>query len=257
MIRVKAVIGVCALCAFVFSAVAVQSAAGAVNGTTGFTCKEKKEPGGVGFADAHCSTAVGTGAKFEHVAIPEGVETKGTGTNAKTAGETTASTLEKIRGSLSGVEVEIQATEAEATASGTNKLGAEHYIEGTGVAKFSGVTVTKPAGKGCKVTGGTVTTKLLRATSLGQGMEGKLEPAEGTVFASVSIEGCSIASLNNTFPVTGSIKCPGVGATTSCTHAATTAQNTLKFGGTKVGVEGVATASGPENIPLVATTVET
>lgn len=255
MIRVKAVVGVCALCALAFSAVAVQSAAGAIKGTTGFTCKEKKEAGGVGFADAHCREAVASGAKFEHVVIPENVTTEGRGINT---------TVGKLQGSISGVLVELQATEVETTATGTNRKTAEgeHFSEGTGLTEFRGVTVTKPAGKGCKVPGGTLTTNKLKATNLGQGMEGKLEPVEGTTFLTVPIEGCTVESLNNKFLVTGSIKCPGTGATVECTHAATTAQATLKFGGQKAGIEVVTTATGRANstelyTPLAVTTIET
>jgi len=91
MIRLKTLIGACVVCALVLSAVVAQSASAV--GTTGFTCKEKKEPGGAGFSDAHCKSEVATGAKFEHVAIPEGTQTEGRVTNEKTASETTASTV--------------------------------------------------------------------------------------------------------------------------------------------------------------------
>jgi hypothetical protein len=112
------------------------------------------------------------------------------------------------------------------------------------------------------VAGGTLTSNKLRGTNLGQGMAGKLEPVEGTTFLTVPIEGCSVPSLNNKFLVTGSISCPGTGATLECTHAATTALNTLKFGGQKAGIEVTTTATGRANstqsyTPLAVTTVET
>lgn len=255
MLRTRAIVGICVLSAIAFSAVAVQGATGAIKGTTGFTCKEKKEAGGVGFADAHCREAIGSGAKFEHVAIAENVTTEGRVTNT---------TVGKLQGTISGVVVELQATEAEGLATGTNKKTAEgeHFSEGTGFTEFRGVTVTKPAGKGCKVPGGAIVSTELRGTNLGQGMEGKLEPVVGTTFMTVSIEGCSIPSLNNKFPVAGSIKCPGTGSTVECTHAATTAQGTLSFGGQKAGIEVTTTATGRANnkepyTPLAVTTVET
>jgi hypothetical protein len=263
MNRPRAAVGLCLLCAVAIAALGVQTALGATNGTTGFTCKEKKEPGGAGFSGPHCTAAdvVGTGAKYEHVAIPEGTTTEGRVTNTTTEGKTVPA---KLRGSVSGVEVELQATGSLGLATGTNKKagGGEHFIEGVGSTTYTGVTVTKPAGKGCKVKGGELATKELRGTSAGQGMEGKLEPASGTEFASVTIEGCSIAGLNNTFPITGSIKCPGDGATVLCTHAAVTAQNTLKFAGQKAGIEVTTTATGRANsseafTPLAVTTVET
>lgn len=251
------------LCALAFSAFAAQSAAAATNGTTGFTCKEKKEPGGAGFSGAHCraADAVASGAKYEHVAIAQNQVTEGRVTNTATGGETTAA---RLRSTLAGVEVELQATGTLGEATGTNKLAAngEHFIEGTGQTTYSGVTVTRPAGKGCKMKGGELKTKLLRGTSAGQGMEGKLEPAEGETFAEFTIEGCSIAALNNVYKLTGNIKCPGDGATVLCTHAATTAQGTLKWSGQKAGVEVTTTATGRANsteafTPLAVTTIET
>lgn len=253
-------IGVCLLCAVAVGAVAAQGAAGAIKGTTGFTCKEKKEAGGVGFSDAHCEKAVGSGAAFEHVAIPQNQVTEGRVTNTNTAGETVVA---KLKSSIAGVEVELQAKKAVGEASGANKLsGEEHFSEGTGKTTFTEVSVTKPAGKGCTVKGTEFTTNLLRGTSLGTGMEGKLEPAEGTKFAEFNVEGCSIAAVNGLYEVTGSIKCSGVGAMVLCTHAATTAQGTLKMRGQKAGVEVTTTATGRANssesfTPLAVTTVET
>jgi hypothetical protein len=261
MTRAKAVVGVCVVCALAMSAIGVQGASAVIKGTTGFTCKEKKEPGGAGFSNADCTTAVGSGAKFEHVAIPENVKTEGRTTNANLAGEHPSG---KLLGAIAGVVVELQATEmvGEATGMNTKNAEGEHYAEGVGKTTFSGITVTKPAGKGCKVPGGKFTTKEVRGTSLGQGMEGKLEPVEGTIFMEVPIEGCSNPSLNNTFPVTGSIKCPGEGAIVTCTHAATTALGTLKFAGNKAGIEATTTATGRANssepfTPLAVTTIET
>jgi hypothetical protein len=261
MIRAKAVIGACVVCALAMSAIGVPSASAVVKGTTGFTCKEKKEAGGAGFSNADCTTAVGSGAKFEHVAIPENVKTEGRVTNTNLAGE---HPLGKLLTSVAGLVVELQATEvvSEATGMNTKNAEGEHYAEGVGKTTFSGVTVTRPAGKGCKVSGGVLTTKELKGTSLGQGMEGKLEPVEGTTFMEVTMEGCSNPGLNTTFAVTGSIKCPGEGAIVTCTHAATTAQGTLKFGGSKAGIEVTTTATGRANstepfTPLAVTTIET
>ena len=263
MLRMKAVIGLCAVCALAVGVFGVQSASAVIKGTTGFTCKESKT-GGAGFSDAHCTTTVASGAKFEHVAIAENVKTEGRVSNEKTASETTASTPAKLRTTVAGVELELQATGTEGIASGSNKKTAEgeHFIEGTGVTTYTGVTVTKPAGKGCKVKEGKITTKELRGTSLGQGMEGKLEPAVGTEFMTITIEGCTIAGLNNVYVITGSIKCPNNGATVLCTEAATTAQATLKFGGQKAGVEVATTATARANsteayTAVAPTTIET
>ncbi len=263
MFKVRAIVGVCALCALALSAVTAQSAVGAIKGTTGFTCKEKKEPGGVGFSGAHCkeSEAVLSGAKFEHVSIPEGVTTEGRVTNTNTEGTLLPVRMHSVN---AGVEVELQANKMVGEATGTNKVNAEgeHFSEGTGKTTYSEVTVLKPAGKGCKVKAAEITTKTLKGTSLGTGMEGKLEPIEGETFAEFEVEACTIAALNGVYKITGSIKCPGDGATVVCTKAATTAQGTLKMRGQKAGIEGTTTATGRKNstepyTPLAVTTIET
>jgi hypothetical protein len=104
---------------------------------------------------------------------------------------------------------------------------------------YSGCSVLKPAGKGCVVKAGTITTKALEGTTEGQ-PENKLKiaPSSGTEIASVTIEKCSVGSLNNTFPVTGSLVATTSGATLFSLHPDTTTQNTLKFGGVKAGLDG-------------------
>ncbi len=253
MIKGRAAVGVCAVCALVVSMAVVQSAVAATNGTTGFTCKESKV-GGAGFSDAHCTAAVGTGAKFEHVAFAENVTTEGRVTGG----------IAKLHSVISGVEVELQATATEGIANGMNTKAAngEHFAQGTGATTYSGVTVTKPEGKGCKVSGGEIKTKELKGTSAGQGMAGKLEPAAGGLFAEFNIEGCSIAALNGKYEVKGSIVCSGEGSTVICTRAATTAQGTLTLRGQKAGIEVSTTATARANssepyTPLAVTTIAT
>jgi len=260
MRRIKAVIGLCVVCALAIGVVGAQGATAAIKGTTGFTCKATGL-GGAGFSDAHCKTAVASGAKFQHVAIAENVKTEGRVTNERTASETTASTPTRLLTVIAGVVVELQANKTEGLATGTNKKNGsgEHLIEGVGSTTYSEVTVTKPAGKGCKVPGGKITTKELRGISTG--MEGKLEPAVGTEFMTVTVEGCTIAALNQNYPITGSVQCPNTGVTIVCTHAATTALGTLKFGGQKAGVEVATTATARANsteeyTPVAATTIE-
>jgi hypothetical protein len=251
------------LCLLAIGAIAVPGAS-ATTGTTAFTCAKKATEGGAGFSKEHCkpSDAVATGAKFEHKAIPENTTTEVRVTNAKTGTGTETATVAKLRSVRAGVELELQATGVEDIAEMQNKIvGGEPVISGTGVTTYSGVTVTKPAGKGCTVEGGKIVTKLLAGTSAGQGMEGKLTPATGTTFATFTISGCSVSALNGTYEVTGSIKCPGEGATVLCTHTATTAQNTLLLGGQKAGIEVATTFSGRANstqafTPLAVTTVE-
>ncbi len=250
----RATIGLCMLCALAFSAFAAQSASAVFSGTTAFTCKEKPEPGGAGFSKAHCKEAdkVASGAKYEHVPIANDTTTDLRGSNAGTAGEEAVPTT--LRSTNSGVELELKATTVSGTGSMHNHLtGEEHIATGTGVITYSGVTVTKPAGKGCKVftdklpgkekgTEGVVDTRELKASTAGQGMGLKFEPAEGTVFASFIIEGCSVSAFNKTYEVTGSVVSSSIdGATVNFTETQTTGQETLKLGGQKAGIEGTLT----------------
>lgn len=62
------------------------------------------------------------------------------------------------------------------------------WAQGTGEINFSGCSVTKPAGKGCVVSGGAVNTKKLFSTSKGLTNQVKIEPNAGTEFASIKIE---------------------------------------------------------------------
>ena len=90
-----------------------------------------------------------------------------------------------------------------------------------------------------------VTTETLSATTDGQGDAILSTPPAEKPFATFFIEGCSVAGLNKTYEVTGSIKTSSVaGATWKYTHTDTTAQNTLKFGGQKAGIEGEFTIKG-------------
>jgi hypothetical protein len=147
----------------------------------------------------------------------------------------------------------------------------EHYIHGQGATTYSGVIVTKPAGKGCKIYAdiegvkgeeGGIKTNTLAGTSTEQGMFGKLEPLEGEVAARFFMEGCTLPGVNGTYTITGSIKCAGDGSTAICNHAETTVQGTLKLNGSiNAGVEVSTTAKGRANstepyTPLAVTTVE-
>lgn len=252
----RAIVGLCMLCALVFSALAAQTAAAASNGTTAFTCKEKVVPGGAGFSKEHCTPAdaVASGAKFEHVEIAEETTTEITGGNNLTEGETQIGLL---RSTQAGVEEELQAKVVEKKP-GTeawmknrkDPVTGEHYIEGEGFLTYTEVEVTKPAGKGCKVfeEGATnekmVTTQKLRATTKGQEMGIKFEPASGTLFAKFTISGCSVAALNGTYETTGSLVAEVNGATISTTEANITTQGNLKLRGQKAGLGGVLTIRG-------------
>jgi len=190
------------------------------------------------FSDAHCLNKVSEGAKFGHEVWGTSPGVLGA-TNADTASGTTAAAPSKLKGALSGVETEITCTTVGGMGSLSNGAAA---FTASGTLEYSGCSVTKPAGKGCAVAGGAITTKELFATNEGQAENTfKITPQEGTEFASIKIESCSNEALNNTFPVTGSVIPSVSGSTVSTTHTGITAQATLKFGGNKAGLEGALT----------------
>lgn len=205
----RAIIGLCMLCALLVSAVAAQGASAETVGTTG-------------------TAPAGTG--YEGNITGEGGETL-------------------LHSVISGVEVELKSTSLTGTGTQVSMLAAategtivkgEHTSNGTGVITYAGVTVVKPAGKGCVVKGGKVVTETLKATTAGQGMFLNFQPNGATPFAKFEIEGCSIAALNGVYEVTGSVKGVPIEGTneTVFTRAATTALTTLKLRGQNAGIAG-------------------
>ncbi len=262
MTRYKTFVGLCILCALAFSAFVAQGASAATKGTTAFTCR-KTGPGG-GFTKAHCKASDAGSGEYSHVAVAEGTTTEIVGTNTATGGEKAAILLKNTQ---AGISYQVQAKNLEGTGWVTNAkdpVTGEHYVHGEMKVQLKELTVTEPVGKGCKIKEGTINSKQLRATTKGQEMSLKFEPAEGTVLAEYSVEGCSVSALNGAYEVTGTIACPVDGATVTCTHAATTEQGTLHERGQNSGIEGSMTLSakdpnegGSELTPLSATTVET
>jgi len=281
----RAIIGLCMLCALAVSAIAAQGASAAPAGTTLFTCVNKGAGGG--FTREHCAKGdVGSG-NFWHVAIAENTTTEITGTTINTAGEPITSKLESVQ---SGVVEELQGKlghilaehESETEPPKIEKSWVinavdpetkEHYYHGENWLRFTEVEVTKPAGKGCKVKNGEVTTRKLKFTSKGQGDELLFKPAKEPTpvepnppFATFVVEGCSIGALNHEYTVTGEVKAETDGATVKTTLAGTKAQGTLKVSGQVAGfqseftVRGTDKAAGDkegEDKPLSPTTVET
>jgi hypothetical protein len=127
------------------------------------------------------------------------------------------------------------------------------FAHGTGVITYKEVTVTAPAGKGCKVKTEEVVTKELTATTKGLENQLNFTPAAGETFAEFTVEGCSIAALNHVYTAKGSVKGTIEGATTRTTHAGTTEQNTLTLSGQKAGIEGVLAIKGPSGNGLAVT----
>jgi len=201
------------------------------------------------FSDAHCTTAGGTNT-FKHNLVSGTIEI--TGSNEKTASGTTAAEASILKGTLSGLETEIKCIGVHYLGVATNTSVSWHGFE---VWVFTGCVVEKPAGRGCKVTGGTVTTKEVETSTVGQtGTNVKVRPATGTEFAGVSLEGC----LNNkpptaVYPVSGSLVASTSGATATTTEASITSQGTLTFGGNAAGLGGAITNSKKAGNPIVLT----
>ncbi|HEX5608646.1 MAG TPA: hypothetical protein VFX45_00980 [Solirubrobacterales bacterium] len=260
----KRTLGLLALCAFALSAFAAQASA-ATNGTTAFTCKETGAGGK--FTKAHCKAADAGEGKFSHVEIPQGTTTEANWTNEKTGSETTATTPAIIKTAATGIGsvFEFQASGVSGTGTLTNKLAGngEHFVDGTVSLAFTGVTVTAPAGKGCKVKGGKIETAPLKITTAGQGMKLNFTPVEGTKFLTFTTEGCSIGSLNTEFGVDGSLNGTLDGATLNTTEAETTTEATLTVGTMVVGIGTSITLSartfggGGAYTPLSYTTIQT
>lgn len=230
MLTLRTTIALCALCACTVSAVVTSSAAA---GQTAFGCGG----GGSGeFSDAHCiNESLGGAYSHFEIAAPLPVDV----TNARTASGTTTPAVSKLKGVVTGVEIEIQCTAVEGSGVMTN---AATSVSATGKLEYSGCSVAKPPSKGCVVTGEKVTTNELTATTNGQAANTvKITPSAGTELAVISIKECSIPALNRSLPVTGSLVVTASGATLSSTHLEITMQGTLKFAGSIAGLEGSVT----------------
>ncbi|HEX6666681.1 MAG TPA: hypothetical protein VF081_08815 [Solirubrobacterales bacterium] len=278
MNRHKAIVGLCMLCALLFSAFAAQSAS-AITGTTAFTCKKNAAP--EDRRGEHCLNEGTAPKEYGHVPIAENTTTELIASNAKTLNNTAESSVIKLRLTVAGIPVELQATGLSGSGWIENKKAAsgEHYSHTKGTTTFTGVTVTEPKERGCKVythkedgSGnpgeegevGVIHTKELTGTTEGQGDNFKFTPAAGEVFANFWLT-CTtkVEACEGTWSIVGSVKGQPNGTTSTLNHATTTAENTLKGRGAKAGFDGNLTISAREKgsggafIPLAETTVTT
>ncbi|HEX6666852.1 MAG TPA: hypothetical protein VF081_09685 [Solirubrobacterales bacterium] len=268
----RTIVGLCMLCVLLVSAFAAQSAS-AITGTTAFTCSK----GSGTLRGEHCLTTGTAAAEYGHVAFSENATTELIATNAKSATNTTAAPTAKLKVTIAGVPLEIGATGVSASGWIENKVGPskEHYVHGKGTITFTGVQVTKPENRGCKVTTdkepgegeeGVVHTTEVTLTTENEGDALALEPVVGDEFMHfwVTCEvGKQIPAIEGTWTCTGILKGVPEGATVNFTHATTTTHNTFKCRGTKAGMEGSLTLSGRNKgseaayAPLSMTTVTT
>lgn len=245
MIGYKSLLAVCMLCALVLSAFGAANAAAEPRAYLCYEGASTKD-----FSDAHCLNKATPPSKFGHGFIGEPSASVGV-TNGDTASGTTASTPATLRSTIAGVEVEVRCTTAGGMGLLTNE---ETYVKASGTIEYTSCTVAKPAGKGCAVKGGAITTNELALSNLGQGAGSiKLSPVSGTEFASVVIEKCSVEPLNGTFPVAGSLIATMTGATVTTSEAGLTAQGTLKLGGSKAGLESALTVKKATELAITLT----
>jgi hypothetical protein len=244
----RAAIGLSLLCALVFSAISVSSAAAATEGTTAFTCS--KEVTTKTFVGEHCLSGTGT-KEYGHKAFTGA--TTIAGTNAKTETETTAAKAAMLNAKLAGVGVTIACTTVSSTGSEVNNLeGEKHDIKGSGIViSYSGCTVPEPASQHCSVAnGGTITTNSLTSTSTNTSIV--FSPPASEIFANILLTGCLTSGLNGVnFPAKGTVAATPNGATLETTEAAST--STLTVGGNPAGLAQTETVrrAGTGGNPLV------
>jgi hypothetical protein len=248
MVSRRSAVALAVMCALAISAVSV---AGASAGPAkAFTCVRAATTGDR--FGPHClASQPGVEERYAHQSFDP--KTPTVVSNEDTVAETTAAAVSVLAGTLSGVVTEIQCTSVTGTGELENKeVEKVAVVHETGILEYTGCTVLKPAGKGCVVSGGKVTTNEL--TAITESTETlAVKPASGTTFASVKIESCSTTALNNTFPVTGTLKATITNATRTTTEVGVTEQGTLKFGGNKAGLSGALTERGPSGNAIVLT----
>jgi hypothetical protein len=258
----KAVIGLCTFVALLACVVMAQGATAAKNRL--FTCKKGAVVGANDFSREHCKAedVLGTTGKgpFQEISVIK--QTEFELTNAKTGPFTETPTNLTVRGTRAGIELEFQATSLSSTGliENTEEEG-EEVVKGTSTLHFTGVTVLKPAGKGCEVestggTGGAIDSELLATTTKGEPTRSfKVAPGSGTVLAKFKVKSCTVAALNGTYELTGSITFTTDGATATSTEAGVTEQGTLFLSGQKAGLAGTYTTTGRLNNTEVYTPV--
>jgi hypothetical protein len=267
----KAIFSLWMLCAMVLSAISAQ---GASAGQTAFTCVA-----GTGFSTEHCVPGQ-TGTSFGHVAITETTHAKFS--NEKTNATTTGPTDWTLRITIAATNFEISATGLEGLGELKNEvvageMRASGETDANGLT-FTGVTVTAPAGKGCKVfednggvkgAEGVVRTKPLKGRTTvvkdkEEGVEEErhsviIEPqaAGSTVLATFFVEcekGKGVPEeLEGHWEITGTLTSPTHGATITANHTTITEAKGLKGKGVKAGLVGKSTVTAGK-FPITETT---
>jgi hypothetical protein len=219
------VIALSVLVALAISAVGPQGAS--AEGLGLYTCENTGS--GPGFTSSTCETPSGSGP-WQQVLANEKISRRWSSTGKVV-----------LKTTYAGVKLTLAAA---ATASGIGTVensvsGKETYTHGSDTLKLEEVAVTEPGGKGCKIAGGSITTRELSSTTLGQGMFMKVASASGPVLAEFTIEGCAITFLNGSYKLEGSADGLLVGASIVFTETEVTTQGTLAINTLATGMEGV------------------
>jgi hypothetical protein len=203
MIGRRAIVGFSLMCAFLFCALAAQSASAA--NTTAVTCV--KESGVGQFADAHCGTAKVEG-NFAHQVVSVGKTIETELTNEKTRGETKESTSSLLAGELAGIKIEIVCKKVSGTGTLVNEQSEAktHAATGTMLINQTECTVMKPSGCTVKepLTYDAKFAPYEKENEKGKEMGLELTPRVGTQMGSFTFEGKECALGGKTFGIGGS-----------------------------------------------------
>ena len=202
------------------------------------------------FSNAHCNSEAGT-KDWGHKKLSL------IHWNTVVEGGTSSSGKQVLKATINGIATEL-VTEGGVSGEGAmenTEVGGEAVATGSGTITYTGVTVAKPAGKGCKIftdnggvagEEGVIHTNSLSTTTTNE-MGVKFTPAAGTVFATFILSGCTgsaaLEGLNGTYTVNGSVIGAPNGGETIFTHTATTTPETLLVNNSiKAGIDGSTTS---------------
>jgi hypothetical protein len=262
----RATVGLSLLCALLFSAIAVQSAAAVPsNNTTAVTCV--KEKGVLEFEDPHCDDYVGPGnGDYGHIPIDavNGTATEIETSNISTGGSTVPAVL---AGEVGGAKIEIECTVAAGTGTVTNTEepagSKKHKVDTKGGKKLTKCAVKKPAK--CTIK------EPIEFKLEGEGvdeLEGKKEmgvefkpEGGGKTIATITLEGAECALKGKSLNLEGTmISTSGSGSNTNKWSGATTeftkamTEKTLVLGGKPASFTATTTVRMKGGEPIALTT---
>lgn len=159
-----------------------------------------------------------------------------------------------IEGTLSGVKTAVACTGGTTTGSVENPAGGGNGVASVTLA-LTGCTVPKPEGKSCYIEGGTITTEAMTGSLFAAEKFGPMSLTASPRLATISIRGCTVSSLNNNFPLTGSLLVSpylnlGAPGSWSISKTQTESSKLLKFAGVTASASGLikAETSGGEAV---------